>query len=142
MLAAAVLAAGLSGCAQVSGVGARVQISSTPRCTDFFFPVSFVNKSDALTPQAERVVADAGGHAKGCPMARVQVVGLAEDSALPQPDGALSLQRAGRLAEALVKAGLPRPTFKLRAVGEDGAIAEDVARPVHRRTTVYIVFER
>jgi outer membrane protein OmpA-like peptidoglycan-associated protein len=139
---AAVVAAGLAaaGCAQVSGAGARVQIASTPHCTDFFFPISFANKSPALTRQAQRVVAEAGVHARGCTIAKVEVVGLADDRGPPEPNRKLSRERARRLADALTGAGLPAPAFRLRAVGEEGPVAEDVARPVRRRTEVFVTF--
>jgi peptidoglycan-associated lipoprotein len=136
----AVLAINLAGCVQMPGMGQRAQVASAPRCTDYFFSVYFAEKSAALTKQAQRVVTVAGKHVQGCTVAKVQVVGLADYHGPAEPNMELSRQRAQRVSEALVQAGLPEPAFRLRAVGEDGAIAPDGAKPMRRRTDVFITF--
>jgi peptidoglycan-associated lipoprotein len=134
------LAAGLAGCG-VSGMALRTRIYTTPHCSDFFFPVYFANRSAELTPQAAKVVADAGGHARGCKVASVEVTGLADYRGPAEPNLELSRMRAERVARALAKAGLPEPSFKLSAVGEAGAVADDgLPKPLRRRADVVIRF--
>jgi outer membrane protein OmpA-like peptidoglycan-associated protein len=141
-IAAALAAAALAGCAQVSGLGSRVQIATTPRCTDFFFAVYFADRSAALTRPAQAVITSAGSHVAGCPMASVEVVGLADYRGPPEPNLELSRARAERVAAALAKAGLAAPSFRLSAVGEAGAVADGAAKPLRRRADVYIRFAR
>ena len=142
MLAVVGLAGALAGCAQMSGLGSRAQISTTPRCTDFLFSVYFADRSADLTRPAKAVVANAGRHAAGCPIASVEVVGLADYRGQADANLELSRQRAQHVAEALAGAGLPAPSFKLNAVGETGAIAPEGAKPLRRRADIYIRFVR
>ncbi|MDB5458358.1 MAG: OmpA/MotB domain protein [Caulobacteraceae bacterium] len=141
-IGAALAAAALAGCAQVSGLGSRAQIATTPRCTDFFFAVYFADRSADLTKPAQAVIANAGSHAAGCPAASVEVVGLADYRGPAEPNLELSRARAERVAAALAKGGLPGPSFKLSAVGEAGALAGDAAKPLRRRADVYVRFAR
>jgi outer membrane protein OmpA-like peptidoglycan-associated protein len=135
------LAVTLAGCGGLSGMGTRARIATTPHCTDFFFPIYFADFSAELTAPASKVIANAGGHAAGCKVASVEVVGLADYQGPAEPNLALSRQRAERVAGALAKAGLPRPAFKLSALGEDGALtAEGAPKPLRRRADVYIRF--
>jgi peptidoglycan-associated lipoprotein len=131
------LAMALSGC----GAATRLQIASAPRCTDFFFPVYFADRSAELTPQAAKVIAKAGDHSAGCKPASVKVVGLADYKGPAEPNFELSRRRAEQMAAALVKAGLPEPTFQISAIGEAGAYKEDgTPKPLRRRADVTIRF--
>ena len=124
LIAALLIAAGaasLAGCGSMSGLETRARILSEPPCTDFFFPIYFARRSAELTKAAQGVVANAGGHAKGCTIAKVEVIGLA-DYRRPSADGlALSRERARLLDEALKGAGLPSPSYQLSALGDAGA---------------------
>lgn len=90
----------LSGCAGTSAMVTRVRINSTPRCSDFVFPVYFAGRSAELTPAAVQVINKAGAHIAGCTVSRVEVLGLAGFRD-PAP-GALELPRlrAERVAAA------------------------------------------
>jgi outer membrane protein OmpA-like peptidoglycan-associated protein len=135
--AALVLAMALGGC----GAATRLQIASVPRCTAFFFPVYFADRSAELTPAAAKVIANAGLHSSGCKPASVEVVGLADYKGPSEPNFELSRQRAERVAGALAKAGLPEPTFKISAIGEAGAYkADGTPKPLRRRAEVTIRF--
>jgi len=137
VLAVWAVAATLSGC----GAATRLQIATASRCTDFFFPVYFTDRSAELTPAAAKVIANAGAHSAGCKLASVQVVGLADYKGPPEPNFELSRQRAERVAGALVRAGLPEPTFKMSAIGEAGAYRDDgTPKPLRRRADVTIRF--
>jgi outer membrane protein OmpA-like peptidoglycan-associated protein len=135
--AALALALTLGGCSAAT----RLQIASVPRCTDFFFPVYFADRSANLTPAAAKVIANAGVHSAGCKAASVDVVGLADYKGPAEPNFELSRQRAERVAAALAKAGLPEPTFKISAIGEAGAYkADGTPKPLRRRADVTIRF--
>ena len=136
--AALILAMALGGC---GGAATRLQIASAPRCADFFFPIYFAGNSAELTPAAAKVVANAGAHSAGCKVASVEVLGLADYKGPAQPNLELSRQRAERVAGALVKAGLPEPTFRISAIGEAGAYKDDsTPKPLRRRDDVTIRF--
>jgi peptidoglycan-associated lipoprotein len=132
-----IVAMALGGC----GAATRLQISSAPRCADFFFPIYFAGNSAELTPAAAKVVANAGAHSAGCKVASVEVLGLADYKGPAEPNLELSRQRAERVAGALARAGLPEPTFKISAIGEAGAYKDDgTPKPLRRRADVTIRF--
>jgi outer membrane protein OmpA-like peptidoglycan-associated protein len=136
-LGAAVLALGLAGCGEVSGLETQARILAEPPCTDFFFPVYFAARSAELSPAALRVIRNAGRQAQGCRGPKVEVVGLAGPDQ-PGSAPALSRERARRLAEAFHAAGLPPAGFQANAFGAAGA-----ARPApeRRRIDVYVRFQ-
>lgn len=141
ILAASILAAaavGLCGCGQVSGLETEARILAEPPCTDFFFPVYFPDRSPELTPAARRVVRNAGRHAQGCTLAKVEVVGLADYRAADGAAPPLSRERARRLAEALSAAGLPQPDFHASPLGD--TTAAPVPAPLRRRMDVFVRF--
>ena len=126
----------LAGCGPVSGLETQARILSEPPCTDFFFPVYFGDRSAELTAAARRVIRNAGRHADGCRVARVDVVGLAD----PREGGQgpeLSRERARRLAEALTVVALPPASFQPNSLG---VTAEPT--PARRRADVFIRYER
>jgi len=144
LLAALLIAigsAGLSGCGSMSGLETRARILSEPPCTDFFFPIYFARRSAELTKAAQGVIANAGGHAKGCTIAQVQVIGLA-DYRRPANDAlALSRDRARRLDDALRAAGLPDPTYQLSPLGDAAPAPRPTIGPEPRRADVFIRFQ-
>jgi outer membrane protein OmpA-like peptidoglycan-associated protein len=126
----------LAGCGQVSGLETQARVLAEPPCTDFFFPIYFGSRSADITAAARRVIVNAGGHARGCPEARVEVVGLADPQG--QAGSALSKERGGHVAEALQAAGLPAPGFQLSPLGPNAP--ESAVEP--RRADVFIRFQR
>jgi outer membrane protein OmpA-like peptidoglycan-associated protein len=138
ILAAAVA---LSACGPVSGLETQARILSEPPCTDFFFPVYFGRRSAGLSGAAGRVIRNAGRHAEGCKVARVEVVGLADPRQVGgQAALELSRERARRLGAALQAAGLPAPQFQLDPLGQSAPSTPSVAP--RRRADVFVRFER
>jgi outer membrane protein OmpA-like peptidoglycan-associated protein len=120
----------------VSGLETQARILSEPPCTDFFFPVYFGSRSADVTTAAQRVIRNAGRHAEGCSGPKVEVVGLADPQG--ETGSALSRERARHVAEALLAAGLPQPSFQPNPLGPN-APELSVER---RRADVFIRFER
>jgi outer membrane protein OmpA-like peptidoglycan-associated protein len=133
------LSAGLlSACAQPPAPK-PVVAAPTPSCGDFSFPIYFETGSDDLTQAARAVLMDAAGQTKGCPVARIEVLGLADADGPAHRNLLLSRRRAAVVAKALVGAGLPGPDFDIEAIGETGARAADgKPDPMRRRTEVVI----
>lgn len=129
----------LGGCAQMSEMETAARIMAEPVCSDFFFPIYFAPQADDLSVAARAVIANAGRHAKGCPVAQVQVVGLAEERGPPADRLDLSRRRARRVAEALMAAGLPPAEFELSPLGKDAPPPRPDA-PLRRRADVYVRF--
>lgn len=141
---AALLSLGaLGGCARISEVETQARILSEPSCTDFFFPIYFADRSDALSLPASALIASAGrhAHAHGCQVAQVQVIGVADDDGPTDARHELSRRRAHRVAEALMAAGLPPAEFQESPLGE-GAPAPAPNAPLKRRADVFIRFVR
>lgn len=139
---AALPLAGLAACARgdkpAPAVAAPVA-SAPPVCMDFSFPVYFDTNSGQLTEAARAVVADAAQRVKGCVLGRVDVVGLADATGGAGVNLTVSRRRANAVAEALTRAGLPRPTLDIDAVGSAGAVTpEGQPEPLRRRTEVVI----
>ena len=106
---------------------------------DFSFPVYFDTNSGQLTEAARAVVADAAERVKGCVLGRIDVVGLADATGGAGVNLTVSRRRANAVAEALTRAGLPRPTLDIDAVGSAGAVTpEGQPEPLRRRTEVVI----
>ena len=121
----------------------RARLVSEPRCTDSEFQVYFAEQSAEVSRAARRVVRSAAYQAKGCQVAAVDVVGLADFHGPAEPNLALSRQRAQAVADALVKAGLPAPQFHVAALGDKGAVtAEGQIEPLRRRADVYVRYTR
>ena len=136
---AGVLAGCLGGCARMTEMETRARILAEPACTDFFFPIYFADGSDQLSFAARGLIADAGRHAHGCPVAQVQVVGLAAPDGPPEGPLELSRQRARHVADALTAAGLPAAEFQLSPLGDAAPPPLPNARP-KRRTDVFVRF--
>ena len=114
-------------------------VAPAPVCADFSFPVYFQTNSGQLADAASQVVADAAQRVRGCTLGRVDVVGLADADGSASRNLMLSRQRAAAVADALSRAGLPRPTFQVEGVGAAGAITpEGQPEPLRRRTEVVI----
>lgn len=121
----------------------RAQLVSEPRCADFSFQVYFNEESAAVPRAARRVITDAAAQAKGCVVKAVNVVGLADFRGAPEPNMALSRQRAEAVAAALGASGFPAPGFTVQAVGQSGAMTDaGQIEPLRRRADVYVSFSR
>ena len=127
----------LGGCARVTEMETLARIVAEPACTDFFFPIYFADRSDQLSFAARGLIADAGRHARGCPVAQVQVVGVADPDG--PADGRLELlrQRGRHVAEALMAAGLPPTEFQLSPLG-DAAPPPLPGAPLKRRADIFV----
>jgi outer membrane protein OmpA-like peptidoglycan-associated protein len=131
-----------AGCAKGSKPAPALVPSTAARppvCMDFSFPIYFDLNSGQLTEAARTVVDDAAQRVKGCVLGRIDVVGLADASGGAGVNMTVSRRRAQTVADALSRAGLPRPTFDIDAVGSAGALTpEGQPEPLRRRTEVVI----
>lgn len=134
--AALAAAAGLSGCA---GQGAeRAQLVRAPqRCVDQTVQVYFEPWSAELTQEGRLVIDAAAQNVRGCRVAAVQVLGLADAAGAPGPNLELSKKRAAAVSQALAASGLPAAEFRVAAAGQAGALTpEGAAAPLRRRVDV------
>lgn len=113
-------------------------VKMAPTCEDFAVQIYFETESAALTSEANSVLKGAATVAKGCKVASVRVIGLADakgggaDSNL-----ALSKKRADTVTRALDKMGFKDVDFEVGAAGDAGAITSNgEARPLRRRADI------
>lgn len=139
ILGGLVVCAGLSAC--TTGPD-RLSATARPaaiQCAGFSFPIYFEKGSDELTAPARAVLASGAAQVKGCRVAKVEVLGLADADGRANRNLALSKRRAERVTEALAALGLPAPVFDTEAIGEAGAKGIDgKPEPLRRRTEVVI----
>jgi outer membrane protein OmpA-like peptidoglycan-associated protein len=118
---------------------ARAALPRPPVCAEFSFPVYFDSNSGQLTAAARSVVEDAADRVRGCAVGRVEVLGLADSVGASSANMSVSRRRAEAVAEALARAGLPRPSFSVGAAGASGALSPDgTPEPLRRRAEVVI----
>jgi outer membrane protein OmpA-like peptidoglycan-associated protein len=110
-----------------------------PVCTDFNFPIYFEKGSDQLTVPAQQEIAYAALRVKGCKLAPIQVLGLADADGAVHRNLVLSRQRAGVVARALAASGLPAPTFDIEALGESGSVTPSGQSETLRRRTEVVI---
>lgn len=112
---------------------------AAPSCSGFSFPIYFGKGSDQLTTPARAVLLSGAGRARGCPVAKIEVLGLADADGPRTRNLALSRRRAATVVKALEGFGLPAPVFDIEAIGEAGAKGPKGApEPLRRRTEVVI----
>jgi outer membrane protein OmpA-like peptidoglycan-associated protein len=129
-------ACGLAGCASMGGMRQRL-VRTPPACQDITVPVYFEPDAAALTPEGRKVIAAAAQGARGCRVVSVSVVGLADAAGDPAANLELSRKRTASVAEALIKARLPAPSYDLTAAGQAGAVTSDgKVQPVRRRADI------
>lgn len=135
--AAIVLGAGaLSGCATVQTARARL-VKAPARCVDQTVDIYFAPEQAELTPEGRMVITQAASSTRGCKVAAVEVVGLADGVGAPAANLELSKRRAQSVTAALTAAGLPAADFKVGAAGQAGAVTADGrAAPLRRRAEV------
>lgn len=132
---AALAAASLGGCA---GHADRTQMVRAPeRCVDQTVQVYFEAWSAELRPEGRMVIDAAAQNLRGCKVAAVEVLGLADAVGAPEPNLELSKKRATAVSQALAAAGLPAAEFQVAAAGQAGAVTpEGAAAPLRRRVDV------
>jgi len=139
---AAIAALQLGACASKAvrpAAPAPAAVAVQPVCADFSFPIYFQTNSARLTEAAAQVVRDAAARVRGCKIGRIDVVGLADADGAASRNLVVSRERAAAVADALARAGLPRPSFDIDAVGAMGALTPDGRpEPLRRRTEVII----
>jgi len=136
-----VIAAALvvSACGSRGGSAPETQLGPRSDCSDFSFPIYFETNSARLTDAGAQLVREAAERVRGCALGRIDVVGLADVGGTDARNLAVSRERAEAVADALARAGLPRPAFDIDAAGTLGAATPDGRpEPVRRRTEVVI----
>jgi outer membrane protein OmpA-like peptidoglycan-associated protein len=135
-----IAAAGLvAGCASTPWPKSRSQIvAMAPSCEDFAVQIYFESYSAKLTNEARSVLKGAEGMTKGCKVASVRVIGLADaKGGGPDSNLVLSKQRAATVTGALARMGLRDVAFDVGAAGDAGATTSDgEARPLRRRADI------
>jgi outer membrane protein OmpA-like peptidoglycan-associated protein len=109
-----------------------------PACEDFTVQIYFETESAALTNEARSVLKGAETLAKGCKVASVRVIGLADaKGGAPDANLALSKKRADTVTRALAKSGFANVDFEVGAAGDAGATTSNgEARPLRRRADI------
>lgn len=132
VMLAAVAAAALSGCTTIQSARARL-VTTPARCADETVQIYFDPQSAELTPEGRLVIDQAAIGARGCRVAAIDVVGLADAAGAPQANLELSRRRADAVARALAANGLPAATFQVGAGGQAGAMTADGKAALLRR---------
>ena|SRR5438067_393354 len=136
MLTAAVAVLGASGCATVQQARARL-VKTPPHCVDQTVAIYFAADQAELTPEGRMVIGQAASQARGCKVAGVEVLGLADAAGQAGANLELSRKRAQSVAAALTANGLPSAEFRVAAAGQAGATtANGQAAPLRRRADV------
>ncbi len=108
-------------------------------CSAKRFEVYFGEGQAQLTAPARAAIDLAARQLGDCEIRRVRVRGLADATGTAEANQSLSQRRAVTVAQALARAGWPRPAFELDAAGDAGAVTETGAsEPMRRRTEVLI----
>lgn len=138
---AAVLTA-LGGCA--TGPSARDKLVRAPsNCVDQTVQVYFEPWSAGLTREGQMVIENAAANLRGCEVASVDVLGLADSAGAPGPNLELSQRRAQSVTHALAAAGLPAAEFRVDAAGQAGAVTSaGETAPLRRRVDVTLRVRR
>ena len=112
-------------------------VEMAPTCQDFAVQIYFERDSAELTSEARGVLKGAGALTKGCKVASIHVVGLADAVGASDGNLELSKKRANAVTEALAKIGFRNVEFDVAAAGDLGAVTQNgEARPLRRRTDV------
>lgn len=136
IVGAAVVA--LAGCQTVRDARDRL-VKAPPRCEDQTVQIYFEPDQAEVTPESRRVIAEAASLARGCTVARVTVLGLADAEGEPGANMELSKRRAQSVTAALVAARLPTAEFRVSAAGQAGATTADgKTAPLRRRADVVL----
>jgi peptidoglycan-associated lipoprotein len=126
----------VAGCSTVRSARDRI-VKPQARCADLTVQIYFEPDSAEVTPDGRAVLRAAAGQAKGCKVASVSVLGLADAAGAPAANLELSRRRADAVAQALAATGLPAAEFDKTAAGQAGSVtATGDTRPLRRRADV------
>ena len=132
------LVLGLSACASVKSARDRI-VRAPARCVDQTVQIYFEPDSAAVTQEGRAVLKVAAADSRGCKVAGIDVLGLADAAGAPEANLELSKRRAQAVTEALTAAGLPAAEFKLAAAGQAGAVdSRGDPRLLRRRADVVL----
>ena len=114
-------------------------IADTAGCTEQRLDIYFEEGEARIARPAQQMIALTGERLQGCRIEGVDVIGLASSTGDSASNLTLSERRARAVADALIAAGWPSPTFTLSAAGDAGATTDGgLAEPLRRRTEVVI----
>lgn len=126
----------ITGCSTVRNARDRI-VKPQARCADLTVQIYFEPDSAEVTKDGRAVLQAAAGQTKGCKVASVSVLGLADAAGAPAANLELSKRRADAVARALAATGLPAAEFDTAGAGQAGAVtASGDTRPLRRRADV------
>jgi outer membrane protein OmpA-like peptidoglycan-associated protein len=131
------LALALGGCATMQHARDRI-VKRAPQCQDQTAQIYFDPQSAEVTQEGRAVLAAAAREAKGCKVAGIEVLGLADASGGADANLALSERRAQAVTTALAAAGLPPAEVRISAAGQAGATTAQGMAPLRRRADVVL----
>ncbi len=105
------------------------------------FLVYFVEGTDELNPDAKRAIDHAVAEVAARPAPEIAVVGHTDFVGTDQYNDTLSLQRAVRIKELLVRRGIPAKMIQTAGRGKREPLVEtsdDVAEPRNRRVEIIV----
>ena len=137
--AAATALAGLTAACATGPTGRAAIEKPALSCQQVSVSLYFEQNSARVTREAQAVLRDAAGLAKGCHVDSVRVLGLADAPGAPDANLQLSQARAAAGAQALEKVGLKNASIDATAAGDAGAVnRQGEAAPLRRRADVVI----
>jgi outer membrane protein OmpA-like peptidoglycan-associated protein len=140
--AIAVAVAGLGACSTIQTARERL-VRAPERCVDQTVQIYFEPNAAEVTAEGRAVIREAANAARGCQVARVDVLGLADATGASDANLELSKRRAQSVTAALAAVGLPDAEFQVAAVGEAGAeTPAGQAAPLRRRADVVLRMTR
>jgi peptidoglycan-associated lipoprotein len=132
------LVLGLGACATARSARDRI-VRAPVRCVDQTVQIYFEPDSAEITKEGRAVLALAAKDSRGCRVAGVDVLGLADSAGAADANLELSKRRAQAVTEALTATGLPAAEFKVVAAGQAGATtSKGDVRPLRRRADVVL----
>lgn len=139
LLAGAVLALGLAGCA--SGPKQEAPPPAPAPAPSYVIKgVNFEFDSAKLTPQANAILDEAAAGVKGQPSVHYEVAGHTDSVGSDKYNQGLSNRRAMSVKDALVKRGVPAQQLTTRGYGESNPIASNATaagRAENRRVEIH-----
>lgn len=139
IVAAVGVATALSGCSGARFWERSDLVVEPAVCAQHRFEIYFAENQARLTQPAADLIDATAAALKGCDIARVDVLGLADSTGSSGRNLTLSQERARTVAQAFADAGWPAPAFQLSAAGDAGATtATGAQEPLRRRTEVIV----
>jgi len=105
------------------------------------FTLYFLENRDELTPESRPILTQAIAEISRYPAPEIVVIGHTDRVGALARNDALSLQRAGRMRDELVKAGVDPARIRVEGRGEREPLvptADEVAEPRNRRVEINI----